>query len=217
MYSADSIGEIVAWDFAFKTRTVNIIESLPLNKPTGDLLEEGDGGLKRFRPHETGIFDVKLLGSNLNDVEIWTASADKTSRLVSLTTGIIDLTLEHPDFVKCVLPIPALNMVVTACRDGDVRVWDSSTGELMYRLLGHWAEVTGILIRGSGASAVIATVGIDGTVRSWSLDRDRMARNAAEGAEQEARNWSVDEEPAKKSVHITAEEEPELAELMDDE
>jgi len=216
MYSGDSIGQIVAWDLKLEIPVRNDMVDIPLNRPTEDLIREDGGDLKHFRPHDTGVFDIKLLGANINDVEVWTASADRTSRLVSLATGATDLILQHPDFVKCVLPIPALSFVVTACRDGDVRIWNSATGELKYRLLGHWAEVTGIVLRGSGASASLATVGIDGTMRSWCLNKDELETAATEGGALAARNWILEEEPAKTSIQLTAEEEAELADLMDD-
>ncbi len=68
--------------------------------------------------HETGVnalfFD--------NEGDLWTASADKSTRCLSRDRGwAVDTVLEHPDFVNDVLVHGG--WVVTACRDEEVRIW----------------------------------------------------------------------------------------------
>ncbi|KAJ1563604.1 hypothetical protein HK405_001439, partial [Cladochytrium tenue] len=55
--------------------------------------------------------------------EVWTASADMTVRRWNFKTGESDVSLAHPDFVKCVAVLPG-GLLVTGGRDENLRVWD---------------------------------------------------------------------------------------------
>lgn len=85
------------------------------------------------------------------------------------------------------------------------------TGALHHTFSGHYEEVTGLLLLGQ----TVVSVSIDATIRKWSLKAEDL-RQAIEEAK-EAREGVVDEkkEPTKPSL-MTAEEERELAELMDE-
>jgi len=99
---------------------------------------------------------------------------------------------------------------VTGCRDEHVRVWDSSSGECLATLEGHWEEVTGCAVLGSKGEWV-ATVGIDGTLRRWSLAKEDLSR--VTGWRDGEKEMVVEEERGSK---LTEDEEREIAELMDD-
>lgn len=74
-------------------------------------------------PHDTSVY--KLFFDR--DGDLWTASADKTAKcLVREDSWKVNLTLEHPDFVRDVVVHEAGGWVVTACRDEEVRVWNRS-------------------------------------------------------------------------------------------
>ncbi|CAK1361247.1 putative WD repeat-containing protein [Cercospora beticola] len=163
--------------------------------------------------HETSIYALEFDSSG----DLWTASADKTAKhLVRERNWEADTTLQHPDFVRCVLAFEDLGLVVTGCRDEEVRVWDAGSGKEICVYEGHFEEVTGLVALQGGKKVV--SVSIDGTVRGWSLERKVMEewmeerRKRVEGGEEDE-----DEGKGKKGGEgmLTAEEEAELAELMD--
>lgn len=107
-------------------------------------------------------------------------------------------------------------LIVTACRDEEVRVFDAGTGECVHVWRGHWEEVTGLALLGVGNRKEVVSVGIDGTVRCWSLDRGIMG----EARRREEENGTVEREAVvgeeEKGPKLTEEEEAELRELMSD-
>ena len=161
--------------------------------------------------HDTSIYALRFD----SDGDLWTASADKTAKhLVRGRNWAADTTLKHPDFVGDVMVAEDLGLIVTACRDEDVRVWDSGSGELVVTYQGHFEEVTG-LVR-VGRSSVVS-VSIDGTIRQWSLDKAEMRRFKEEREKEASGLDAWVEKPDQKGKHeLTAEEEAELADLMDD-
>lgn len=169
------------------------------------------GGLKLSNPiiqHETGVY--KLAFDHEGD--LWTASADKTAkRLVRENGYVADTTLVHPDFVRDVALHESSGMVITACRDEEIRLWNSGTSELIHVFTGHFEEVTGLAISGS----MLLSISIDATLRRWSL-RPADIQKAVE----EARNPNLLEqepEPKMNLGMLTAEEEAELKALMENE
>ena len=160
--------------------------------------------------HETSAYKLFFDA----DGDLWTASADKTAKhLVRENRWRADTTLRHPDFVRDVVVHERSGMVVTACRDEEVRVWDRGTGELVHTFTGHFEEVTGLCLLGEWD---VVSISIDATVRRWSLKPDSLAR-----AREEAKNPRMveeeEEEERKKSVdglELTEEEERELQEMM---
>ena len=156
--------------------------------------------------HETSIY--KLCFDSEGD--LWTASADKTAKHLVRSRGWeSDTVLQHPDFVRDVVVAEEQGVVVTACRDEEVRVWDLASGDLVCTYSGHFEEVTGLVLRISR----VVSGSIDGTVRRWGLTKQDMAAYEEElkrEAEGDAGGG------AKKDGMLTADEEAELAELMDD-
>lgn len=164
--------------------------------------------------HETSVYSLVFD----SDGDLWTASADKTARhLVRERDWAADTTLSHPDFVRDIVISEAAGLVATACRDEEVRVWDAGSGDLVGVYSGHYEEVTGLALIDGGQG--IASVGIDGTLRRWSLRREDIARFAEElKTETEQGSGAEASAGAEQGAGmLTAEEEAELAELMDDE
>ncbi|KAJ4369580.1 hypothetical protein N0V83_005342 [Neocucurbitaria cava] len=161
--------------------------------------------------HETSVDAIHFDA----DGDMWTASADKTAKCLSRAREWgQDAAFEHPDFVRDVAVDEVGGWVATACRDEEVRVWDRASGKLHHCFTGHFEEVTGLLLM-SGQRLV--SVSIDATVRRWSLKGGDLAV-AVKEAEDE-RLGVVDEEKLggkKEEGVLTAEEEAELAELLDD-
>lgn len=71
--------------------------------------------------HETSVYKLFFDA----DGDLWTASADKTVKcLLREKSWKPDLELVHPDFVRDVVVHEQRGLVVSACRDEDVRVWN---------------------------------------------------------------------------------------------
>ncbi|KAI5265650.1 WD40 repeat-like protein [Aureobasidium subglaciale] len=206
LFSADTVRDIRCWKITLDS------VSEPLTTP--------------LRPHETSVNRLRFEDSLVVDAEdadadadLWTASSDKTAqRLVRSRDWATDTTLPHPDFVRDIIIDQQAGWVITACRDEEVRVWSSASGELACVFSGHFNEVTGLALmppaQGTRASRVVS-VSIDGTLRVWILDPADM-KKAQEEYERQQQGIEVEKEPeAQKESMLTAEEEAELAELMD--
>jgi WD40 repeat protein len=191
LFSASSDREIRRWHISW-----DVANELPesLEKP--------------ILVHDTSVY--KLFFDAEGD--LWTASADKTAKhLVRSRDWEADTTLQHPDFVRDVVVSESAGLVVTACRDEEVRVWDASSGDLVCTYTGHFEEVTGLALL---TEATVVSVSIDGTVRQWSLAKQGMAQYLEEVKTEKSGKQGDDE--ANGGSMMTAEEEAELAELMDD-
>ncbi|KAI8943850.1 hypothetical protein NX059_001822 [Plenodomus lindquistii] len=159
--------------------------------------------------HETSIDAIHFD----NDGDLWTASADKTAKCLSRgREWDEDSAFDHPDFVRDVAIDEDGGWVITACRDENVRVWERATGKLHHTFAGHFEEVTGLVFM---SKQRVVSVSIDGTVRQWSSRAPDLAK-AIKEAEEELQGKEKEKQPEKKEGMMTAEEEAELAELLDE-
>ena len=148
------------------------------------------------------------------DDDLWTASSDGTAKCLSREQGWqADTVLTHGDYVRDVLVDEVGGWIMTVGRDEEVKVWDRGTGKLWHTYSGHFEEVTGcVLVEGQR----LVTVGIDRTVRQWSLRGDELGK-ARKGAEEQRKGLvREDDVMEEKGGGLTEEEERELAELMDE-
>ncbi len=161
--------------------------------------------------HETSVYRMCF------DVEgdLWTASADKTAKHLVRDRGWeADTVLHHPDFVRDVALSEKAGLVITACRDEEVRVWDALSGDLVCTYSGHYEEVTGVIVPWWSRALSIS---IDGTVRSWGLKKQDMETYRLEAEKEGESEEKVKPKTATTGDSVmTAEEEAELAELMED-
>lgn len=159
--------------------------------------------------HETSVYKIMFSGDE-EDSDLWTASADGTAKCLSRARNwTTEETYEHGDYVRAV--VVSDNWVVTAGRDENVKIWDKSTGKLWHVYDGHYEEVTGLVLRQEERTVV--SVSIDGTVRTWALGKEDLERARQETAEAAA--GMIKEEEVQHKSLMTAEEEAELADLMD--
>lgn len=159
--------------------------------------------------HETSIDSLHFD----SDGDLWTASADKTTRCLSrCREWEQDSECEHPDFVRDVVIDEDGGWVLTACRDEEVRVWDKGSGKLYHVFSGHFEEVTGLILT---TNQRLVSVSIDGTIRQWSLRAPDLTK-AVEAAEDERLGKTKETDEPQKEGMMTAEEEAELAELLED-
>ncbi|KAI9742421.1 MAG: hypothetical protein M1818_003955 [Claussenomyces sp. TS43310] len=160
--------------------------------------------------HETSIYT--LLFDTDDEANLWTASADGSVKCLSRARKwATEETIEHGDYVRTVALTS--DWIITAGRSEDVKVWDRATGKLFHIYEGHYEEVTGLVVIYGGKQVV--SVSIDGTVRVWPLDRSGLEKARIE-KEEEDKGVMKDAVPHQKESLMTAEEEAELAELMDD-
>jgi hypothetical protein len=159
--------------------------------------------------HETSVYKLQF---DEDEGNLWTASADGTAKCLSRYRDFkTEETYEHGDYVRAVAV--TLDWVVTAGRNEDIKVWDRNSGKLFHTYEGHYEEVTGLLLRNSDRE--IISVSIDGTIRTWSLVRGELEKSIKEKEERDKGTVKV-EQPLEKESLMTADEEAELAELMDD-
>jgi WD40 repeat protein len=161
--------------------------------------------------HETTVYKLVLDGreGEEEEVDLWTSSGDGTAKCLSRLRGWkADDTFWHGGHVRAVAVTE--EWVVTAGRDEDVKFWERGEGKLYCALQGHFDEVTELLVVGGR----VVSVSIDGTVRSWPLDRKGLD---AAVEEQKPKVEEEEEEVKEKGAGLLSpEEEAELAEFMDD-
>ena len=119
----------------------------------------------------------------------------------------------HGDYVRAIALDETRGLVITAGRDEDVKLWEKGSGKLLFDYKGHYDEVTGLaVVKGD----VVVSVGIDGTIRHWSLKAEDIG-SAKQEREDEERGLGIEKElvPRMEGL-VTEDEEKELAELMED-
>lgn len=160
--------------------------------------------------HETSVYKIVFSGEE-EDSNLWTASADGTAKCLSrMRNWSTEETYEHGDYVRAIAVTDA--WVVTAGRDEDVKVWDRATGKLSHIYDGHFEEVTALVTLDNGEKVV--SVSIDGTVRVWGLGKQDLEK-ARKDREDRLSGVVKEKKIVPKKGVMTAEEEAELAELMD--
>lgn len=198
LFSGDSTREIRRWRISLESARED---------PTEPILA-----------HETSVNRIHF---DEGEEDLWTASSDNTIKHLVRSRGWeADSSFKHPDFVRDVLPF--MSHVVTACRDEEVRVWNASSEKVVCTYSGHYDEVTGLALttrakEDKSLEPVVVSVSIDGTIRTWSLDPQEIKTYNHREQEEAARLASeVNVDGAADAPVMTAEEEAELAELMDD-
>jgi WD40 repeat protein len=175
--------------------------------------EQGEFAAKEVEKHETSVYRL-IFDADSEVNELWTASGDGTARCWSRGAGAgwtPGESLEHGGHVRAVAL--AERWIVTAGRDEDVKVWDRGSGKVHAVLGGHYDEITDLVVLGSGREERSVSVGIDGTVRTWPLDVAGLEKAIEE---QKVVEGEKEEPKEERDGLLTAEEEAELAELMDD-
>lgn len=100
---------------------------------------------------------------------------DAQAHVWEIATGKVVVALPtHPAWVQGCCFLGNGSRVATACRDGSLRVFDTRTGDMLSRLVGHVGRVWSVTSEPAGT---LLTCGTDGTVRRWdpSLTLDTAA------------------------------------------
>ena len=160
--------------------------------------------------HETSVYTLTFD----TDGDLWTASADGTAKCLSRANNWeVDTTLQHGDYVRAVAVDDTAGFVITAGRDEDVKLWDKASGKLVFAYKGHYDEITGLALLKAN---VVVSVGIDGTIRRWSLKAKDIGKAKQEKEDEEKGIEKEKEVLEDKDSLVTEDEEKELAELMED-
>lgn len=181
-------------------------------------VEPGTPNVERrtINVHETGVYKVLFDGLG-DEVDLWTASGDGSAKCLSRGKDFTtEDSFEHGDHVRAVAVTD--QWVITAGRDENLKVWDRTSGKLHCSLEGHYDEVTDLLLleSGHGHDQRLISVSIDGTVRTWPLDKAGLDAAVQEQTKVASNGVGNDEAEEEAENLLTAEEEAELAELMDD-
>ncbi|KAF3025801.1 hypothetical protein E8E14_014615 [Neopestalotiopsis sp. 37M] len=165
--------------------------------------------------HETTVYRL-LFDQQSDEADLWTASGDGTSKCLSRARNYaVEDTIEHGDHVRAI--IVTEHWIVTGGRDEDIKVWDRASGKLYCTLDGHYDEVTDLIVLSNQATsaAQIASVSLDGTIRTWSLEKKELDKINQEKTDK-ANGVEKETAAEEKEELMTAEEEAELAALMDE-
>lgn len=165
--------------------------------------------------HETGVYKT-VFDCCSDEIDLWTASGDGTVKCLERGRGFTaDQVITHGDHVRAVAITD--ERVITAGRDEDLKFWDKATLDLICVLQGHYDEVTDLVVleKGHGHGNRAVSVSIDGTIRTWPLDKMGLDAAVQEQAKPAADGEGVNQAEDSADM-LTAEEEAELAELMDD-
>jgi WD40 repeat protein len=163
--------------------------------------------------HETTVYKLVLDPDGGDEADLWTSSGDGTAKCLSRMRNFSpEDTFHHGDHVRAVAVTE--QWVITAGRDEDIKFWDRTSGKLHCSLVGHYDEVTELVVlRGlSGSGDRVCSVSIDGTVRTWPLEKaglDAAVQEQEKPVEEEKKEAGGD-------GLLSAEEEAELAALLDD-
>ena len=159
--------------------------------------------------HETSVNQLLFDA----DSDLWTASADGTTKnLVRERDWASDMEINHGSSVRCVTVDERGGHIVTAGRDEDIKIWDRATGTLRHTFVGHFDEITGMIILGG---QLLVSVSLDGTIRSWSLQPSDIETARREVTRGHAEEDDLAKKPSDRSL-ITEDEERELEALMED-
>lgn len=125
-------------------------------------------GTPETSPHELGISSC-VVGPD----GCWAASvAGRQIGVWDLASGTVRQVLRGEDWFEACAISPDGTTLVSAGRDGTVRIWNPATGEQIAVLYGHEGWVQDCTITPDGESIVSA--GRDGTVRFWDVAPQRV-------------------------------------------
>lgn len=202
LVSSSSDPHIRRWrlDLSSGTQILDTIDATPTqSQPSRDTILE----------HETSVYKVVFSDDDDEDSDLWTASADGSAKCLSRARNwSAEETYIHGDYVRAV--VVTTDWAVTAGRDEDLKVWNRATGKLWHTYEGHYEEVTGLVLLDEKR---VLSISIDGTVRSWGLQKAAL-QTARKEREEKLKGEVKEEKVVPKKGVMTEEEEAELAELM---
>ena len=108
-----------------------------------------------------------LTGSADKTAKLWDISADKELHTFSDPPRVKRTSVELKRSCHSVAFSPDGKFVLTASDDGDARLWDAASGEMVRRFTGHTNIVRSVAFSSDGE--YVLTGGLDNTVRLWDV------------------------------------------------
>lgn len=167
--------------------------------------------LSRIRAHEDRV-NAMVISADGERLATGGGVSDGTARLWSFPSLELTATMEHSDTVEAVVFDPAADRIVTGCRNGDLRTWNSLNGQLIsqwhvdsvimglsFSPDGQRLAVCGpnkpvTILDGSGLRVASYSLGADHS--SWCVSISSDGRYLAAGREHDTALWCLDEPPA---------------------
>ncbi|PKI82676.1 hypothetical protein MVES1_003972 [Malassezia vespertilionis] len=225
-FSADSMGRVLQSAIVFDDAAERSAHAAVLRELNGP---------------ETGVLDMvatwRVYGPEEDQwgADIWVSSSDESVRRFPLSEGarekfvpgrvshagaqvgtaaplMADALLSIPASASAILPLGVSDgekdALITGDVQGELEVWCMEPVHKFAAHEGHWHEITHLdrWLRAEDKTLWIVSTSLDGTVRRWPLPR-LLTTEAQRDTETR---------PAAVGVALTAEEEAELTELMDD-
>ncbi|HAA56186.1 MAG TPA: hypothetical protein DCE42_15585 [Myxococcales bacterium] len=108
--------------------------------------------------------------------------------------------LKHPAAVTTNLWSPSSQLLISGCADNNVRIWEATSGRLLYTLSGHKGHIESLDLDGSGQ--LLLSASLDGSCKVWEVGSGReLYAFPAGGGGVNAAAFCV-REPGFVSVHM---------------
>ena len=126
---------------------------------------------------------VSSIAISPDSTRVAVGSGDWSVFLLSLETGeqlapFKDHALEHYDVVTSVAFFPSGKVIVSASRDGTVKIWDVATGRIQRTLTDHAGPVLSVAVSPDGKR--LAAAGFGSTIVIWSANGQLVRKITAE-------------------------------------
>lgn len=168
--TAAQSGMVRIWD----ARTAKLLRSTDQQAPPSSYMDPARSTCCCFSPD-----DQILAVSTSGPINLW--SVTDGQKLRSLGTNVHALRMAFS---------PDGKLLVSGGQGNQPAVWDVTTGQLLYRLVGHTEGAWGVAFSPDGTR--IATASLDGTVRLWDVQSHRQEISIQAPGDQYSVSFSKD-------------------------
>eukprot|EP00960_Hanusia_phi_P011518 336300-Hanusia_phi.AAC.1 len=141
------------------------------------------------------IYPLRILAGHLSSVDqvvfhpncnyVATGSLDKTCRLWDITHGeCVRLFKGHRSPISCLAVSPCGKLLASGSDSGELLVWDIASSKCVFELPGHEGGVLSVEFS-SGEGSLLASGGLDCTVRLWDMTQTNHAKGTRRRAGRE--------------------------------
>jgi WD40 repeat protein/Flp pilus assembly protein TadD len=136
-----------------------------------------------------GVWDEKLNGFARGEVKIWDVATSRQLNVLRHPANYVDQIAFSPDGRQLATSeTPARLMGAPAINPSEmpVRVWDSATGELIHKLVGHNDLIYGLVFKPDGRHVVSAAIGSPASAVQF-----RLPNSSLKNGEKEIKVWDL--------------------------
>jgi len=159
VYAASSDGCVYGWDTATATCSQTFGQSSTATSSHGLCSALADGGLV-WTSSKDGVVSAWETGTGENCVE-------PLAQLLADYHSVAAIALYKAGDVQC---------IAAGCSDGSIKIFNTSTGELVDQMQGHVEAVTSLAV--DGTRELLYSASTDGTVLAWDLETIRSVSEA---------------------------------------